>query len=416
MPDAKRKAAHRKSLLLSLFFVVSLFVCSSCRAAGADNTFGGLVDNGAVLLDDCGHTLVAINPTTQFIPASTLKIATSILALDILGKDFRFVTTLYLANNRLYVKGAGDPFLVSEEIGRMAAMLQARGITAIDKIVLDDTYFDLEKEDFYGDSNNPYDALNGALAVNFNTINVTVTAGGKVHSAEKQTPTIDLMRDLAAGLPPGTHRISLPRSQSLTARYGGELFVAIFEKAGIQVKGGWQPGTLPKNATLVLSYQSSKSLKELLKSMLLYSNNFTANQLFLACGVRQSRPPATWEKARGVAREHFAASGFSAEELQLYEGSGLSRKNRVTAATMLRLLNRFKPFRALLPEKNGAPVKSGTLKGVYCYAGYLASADAPNPFVIMLNQPRNTRDRILDRLKKIFISSSIAQPSKKNQY
>ena len=386
-------------LLLIVFFFTSACLC---HAAGPSTQLRDLVDNGTVILDDDGRSLVAINPDKQFIPASTLKIATSILALDVLGKDFRFTTPLYQEGNRLYIKGSGDPFLVSEEVERMADMLVARGITAIDGIVLDDTYFDLEKEDFYGDSNNPYDALNNALAVNFNTINVTVTAAGKVQSAEMQTPTLPLMRDLAVGLPPGTHRISLPRGQSLTMRYCGELFEAIFRNAGIRIMNGWQKGTLPKSASPILSFQSDKSLQDLLQDMLLYSNNFMANQLFLACAAKRLGAPATWAKARKVAREHFSGLGFSENELSLQEGSGLSRKNRVTARAMLRLLDFFQPYHALLPKHQGEPVKSGTLQGVYCYAGYLTSGNTTHPFVIFLNQSRNTRNEILARLKKIL--------------
>ena len=217
-----------------------------------------------------------------------------------------------------------------------------------------------------------------------------------------QTPTLPLMRELAVGLPPGTHRISLPRRQFLTMRYCGELFEAIFKNAGIRIKEDWQKGKLPKNATPVLFFQSDKSLPELLQDMLLYSNNFMANQLFLTCAARQLGAPATWAKARKVAREHFSSLGFSEDELSLQEGSGLSRKNRITARAMLRLLDLFQPNYSLLPKHQGVPVKSGTLQGVYCYAGYLPSGKINHPFVILLNQPRNTRNEILARLKKIL--------------
>lgn len=407
----RRKRAETPSnpVLLFLFLTVSLLSASLCRAAALNGTFGNLVDNGAVLLEDQGKPLVAINPDTPFEPASTLKIATSLLALDILGKNFRFATNLYLHNNLLYIKGAGDPFLVSEEIQRLAGMLRAKGIRSIDGIVLDDGYFHLEKEKFYDASNNPYDALNDALAVNFNTINIMISKDGEVRSAEEQTPTLPLMRDFATNLPPGTQRISLPRKRSVALRYCGELFLAIFKNAGIRVKDGWHQGGVPRDAVPVLSYRSSESLPALLKGMLLYSNNFTANQLFLTCAARQLGAPATWEKARRIAGKYFTGLGFSKRDLYLYEGSGLSRKNRITAKTMLRLLHLFAPYRALLPEKDGALVKSGTLDGVYCYAGYLNPTRGGFPFVIMLNQARNTRDRILARLKAaIPLSASLS--------
>lgn len=400
------KNASLKPVFFVPFLTVFFLSVPCCRAIAFDKTFGGLVDNGAILLADHGQPLVAINVDTPFEPASTLKIATSLLALRILGENFRFATHLYLHNNLLYIKGAGDPSLISEEITRMAGMLRAKGLTSIDGIVLDDGYFHLEKENFYDASDNPYDALNDALAVNFNTINITVSKDGRVQSAEEQTPTLPLMRDYAAKLPPGTQRISLPRQRSVALRYCGELFLALFKKAGIRVKDGWHMGRVPRDAEPVLIYRSSKSLPELLRGMLLYSNNFTANQVFLTCAARRFGAPATWKKARRFAAKYFTSLGFSKRDLYIYEGSGLSRKNRITAKAMLRLLHLFAPYRTLLPEKDDALVKSGTLDGVYCYAGYLDPAQGTFPFVIMLNQARNTRDRVLARLKAISLSAS----------
>ena len=64
---------------------------------------------------------------------------------------------------------------------------------------------------------------------------------------------------------------------------------------------------------------------------------------------------------------------------------------------MITALQKFAPYKELLPVKNGIPIKSGTLTGVYCYAGYLPQQqDAP--FVILLNQPQNNRDEILQIL------------------
>lgn len=401
-----------KSTLLSLAITVSLLSPARCLGSGPPaGKFDGLVNNGAILLAGHGQPLVAINPDAPLTPASTLKIATSLMAINILGEDFHFTTYLYLHNNMLYIQGSGDPFLVSEEIAKMAAMLRDKGITKIDGIVLDDSRFKLKKEDFYGNSNNPYEALNGALAVNFNTINVEKSPDGKVRSSERQTPTLPLMQDFAANLPAGTQRISLPRRQSVTLRYCGELFRAIFKKSNIRVNGSWQHGKVPANVVPVLTYQSSKTLAELLKGMLLYSNNFTANQLFLRCAVDKSEGPITWEKARHTARQYFARHGFSEKDLFIYEGSGLSRKNRITARAMLRLLHLFSPYRALLPEKKGGLVKSGTLDGVYCYAGYLDPHGGSFPFVIMLNQARNTRDTILARLQRVLDTTFKTSPS-----
>ena len=93
--------------------------------------------------------------------------------------------------------------------------------------------------------------------------------------------------------------------------------------------------------------------------------------------------------------------------IHMEEGSGLSRQNSVTSQAMVQTLIAFKPFMQLMQEKKEATIKSGTLQGVYNYAGYLQDG---KPFVIMLNQQENTRDSILSRLQKF---SDIREDSSK---
>jgi D-alanyl-D-alanine carboxypeptidase/D-alanyl-D-alanine-endopeptidase (penicillin-binding protein 4) len=129
-----------------------------------------------------------------------------------------------------------------------------------------------------------------------------------------------------------------------------------------------------------------------------YSNNFVANQLFLTCGTASFGVPATWDKGRAAMRDYIRGTlGLPEPELTIVEGSGLSRQNRITPRAMITALREFAPFMELLPVKHGVPLKSGTLTGVYCYAGYIPQQqDAP--FVILLNQPQNNRDEILGLL------------------
>ena len=81
-----------------------------------------------VLVTDAeGHELVAQNADEPFIPASVTKIVTAWLALEVLGGDYRFQTRFYLDKDRvLYVRGGGDPFLISEELTVLAQRLAVR--------------------------------------------------------------------------------------------------------------------------------------------------------------------------------------------------------------------------------------------------------------------------------------------------
>ena len=73
------------------------------------------------------------------------------------------------------------------------------------------------------------------------------------------------------------------------------------------------------------------------------------------------------------------------------EGSGISRKNRLTPEAIWQLLKAFAPYQDLLQGDNGVLLKTGTLSGVYTMAGYLARHATRSYFVILLNQPQNNR-------------------------
>jgi D-alanyl-D-alanine carboxypeptidase/D-alanyl-D-alanine-endopeptidase (penicillin-binding protein 4) len=79
------------------------------------------------------------------------------------------------------------------------------------------------------------------------------------------------------------------------------------------------------------------------------------------------------------------------------EGSGISRKNRLTTEAVWQMLKAFSAQQNLLHGDKGILYKTGTLNGVSTMAGYLPGSK-PRYFVILLNQPKNRRDEILKLL------------------
>ena len=385
-------------------FLLSLGLCLALPAslwAGAGQTLESLVENGGLIVTRNGAIVYEHNGDRQFMPASVLKIGTALAAIRILGKDYRFTTRFYVNGDRdLYIRGLADPLLVSEEVAKIVATLRGRGISAIRNIHIDDSGCRLENgTDGSTNTLNPYDAQNSCLAVNFNTISLVKGADGSVRSGEEQTPTLPLMRELAQGLPPGNHRINATASGNQSLRYVGELFGATFQKQGVTMRGEIIPGPAPEGLKPVYEHASSKSLDEVLTGLLKYSNNFIANQLFLAIGAKEYGWPATWEKGqRAVTGLYRNELGLSEKDIVVREGSGLSRQNRVTPRAMLAILEAFKPHANLLPFENNCLRKSGTMTGVYGYGGYFAGERGLDSFVLMLNQPKNTRDQVLELL------------------
>ena len=69
---------------------------------------------------------------------------------------------------------------------------------------------------------------------------------------------------------------------------------------------------------------------------------------------------------------------------------------------MMQLLDSFKPYAEYLPQTDGKLLKSGTLKGVYTFGGYFIESENLDSFVLLLNQGKNNRDRVLDELESIY--------------
>jgi D-alanyl-D-alanine carboxypeptidase/D-alanyl-D-alanine-endopeptidase (penicillin-binding protein 4) len=340
--------------------------------AGAKENVASLAPSALVLvMDEKGIELVAQNADQPFVPASVAKIVTAWLAMEVLGGDYRFETLFYLDDERvLYVRGGGDPFLISEELAELAPKLVAAiGKEPLGGIVLDASYYPSDlRIPGIEDTQEAYDALNSALAVNFNTI-AAVRSGKTVRSGEKQTPITPLaISQFRARGPNGRGRISLTQDPKVSLIYAGELLAAFIGEAGGSVKGEISTGPVPEGLAPVYVHKQSRTLSEILAAMLLGSNNYIANQVFLEIGATLGGP-VSLEKSLKVANAIFAANGL-AESIHLEEGSGISRDNHFTARGLAQVLDLFEPHAKLLKSGKGALYKTGTFSGVRTLAGY----------------------------------------------
>ena len=360
------------ALLLLPAQVLSTQVLSTQALAGAKETVAALAPSGLVLvMDEKGNELIAQNADQPFVPASVTKIVTAWLAMETLGGDYRFETKFYLDKDRvLYVKGGGDPFLVSEELALLAKeLIAATGKEPITGIVLDASYYPADlRIPGIEETGRAYDALNSALAVNFNTI-AAVRSGNTVRSAEKQTPITPLaISQFRARGPNGRGRISLAQDPAVSLHYAGELIAAFIDRAGGSVKGEIKTGTVPQDLEPVYVHKSPP-LSEILTQLLLGSNNYMATQVFLEIGGHRLGGPVSLEKSLKVANEILAKHDL-AESIHLEEGSGISRGTSFTARGLAKVLHLFEPHANLLHGNESAAYKTGTLPNVRTLAGY----------------------------------------------
>jgi serine-type D-Ala-D-Ala carboxypeptidase/endopeptidase (penicillin-binding protein 4) len=403
-PPSRRRFARAGLALWSCILALSLLLPPAAALAGVKEQVAAIAPQGVVLVvDAAGAELVAQNADQPFVPASVAKIVTAWLALEVLGGGYRFETRFYLDDKRvLYVRGGGDPFLISEELAPLAAgLVAAVGKAPIAGIVLDTSYYPSNlRIPGIEDTDEAYNAPNSALAVNFNTV-YAARSGDKVRSAEKQTPITPLaaaqFRERAAN---GSGRISLSQDAAVSVQYAGELIAAFIQRAGGSVTGKISTGTVPNGLAPVYVHKQSRTLSEILVELLRASNNYIANQVFLEIGGHKLGGPVSLEKSLQVANGMLAAEGLSGA-IHLEEGSGISRNDRFTARGLAKVLALFAPHANLLHGHDGGKNKTGTMDGVSTLAGYADTASHGQVrFVIALtSNDGEMRFRLLRAIK-----------------
>ena len=157
---------------------------------------------------------------------------------------------------------------------------------------------------------------------------------------------------------------------------------------------------MPKGLEPIYVHQQSRTLSEILVLLLMASNNYIANQVFLEIGGQRKGGPVSLEKSLQVANEILAANGL-ADAIHLEEGSGISRGNRFTARGLAKVLELFAPNAKLLRGHDGGLNKTGTLDGVRTLAGYAnTSTHGQVRFVISLRSNNGAmRFQLLQAIK-----------------
>ena len=386
-------------LLIAFFF--SSAIPALVQAKSGLQTFSKLSNAGLFMQDARGKPIESRHANKAYIPASTTKLVTAWLALNHWGENHRFSTNFYweAQTRTLFIKGSGDPFLVSEEIKIIANHLKRKGIRQVNTIVLDTSIFQNGLiMPGTGKTNNPYDAVPSAIAANFNTIYVK-RVNHAIHSAEAQTPLTSFARDKAKRYKFKNKklRINTGRNPKDASYYFAEILSVFMQLKNTHIAFGNAPTQQP-----IYVHQNSKTVGEMIKPMMKYSTNFIANQLVLKMSQEAFKRPAnksdvaTFMKNRLLKKFPHWGNKFA-----LKDGAGLSRGNRLSPKQLVDLLQDFKPWAHLLPEiEKNVYAKSGTLNGVSTLAGYIKRHNQYEPFALMMNQrvPYRLRNKIAREL------------------
>ena len=394
-------SSFRSGFVLLATLLSLVFLPLPCLLASGLDKFNRYNSAGLLYLDESGKVINKKRAKDLFVPASTTKLVTAYLALNHWGEDHRFKTDFFLdestANPALWIKGYGDPFLVSEELIIIArtigARLNARGIYKLGGIHLDTTYFASNiKLPGTARSNNPYDAIPSALAANFNTI-FARSKNGVIVSAEEQTPITTTARFIYTTMQGRSERINTGPDHKIAERYFAELLAEFLRREGLEVGEEISWGKVPSTVPLTYRHLNSRTLASVIKPMMKYSTNFIANQLILKLGAEYHGSPASSDKVTLTFKEQLS-TGFGWKLFFLEDGAGLSRTNRLSPAQLVDVLGRFRTWKHLLPEiEPRIYAKSGSLIGISALAGYIKKQDEWRPFAVIINQKTPYRFR-----------------------
>jgi len=95
----------------------------------------------------------------------------------------------------------------------------------------------------------------------------------------------------------------------------------------------------------------------------------------------------------------FAQHILEIDNIRIVEGSGISRKNRISAGDLYKILKAFSPYHFLMHQTGKAFYKTGTLHGINTRAGYIENAKGElYCFVVLINTPGKTPKHIMDIL------------------
>lgn len=399
-----------------------------------DPALGRAVLAGRV--DEIGGDVVwEADPRALLVPASTVKLVTAMALLEAepdLGAtiDTPLVGTGPIVDGvlsgDLVLVGQGDPSLGVAALEGWIRQIRARGVTRIQGEVLADASLfappGLGAGWMWDDVTSAFSPPITAVAWEGNAGDATFTPGGAVGDPiEVQAhPCVPIRVDAATTAEPSDLTIRRPPGQTATIVWGGMAVGAprqaaritlpdppacaagalrdALVAAGIEVVGA----TVARGRPEVVAVHRSRPLRELLRDMLVRSDNLMAESLALR--LDPSPTGRTFDGALPAYRRLFAAAAIPEDGWRLVDGSGLSRYDLLAADTLVGLL-RFgwgRPWRdtwvGLLPapgegtlthrlgETDRIVAKTGSMRGVFNIAGYvMPEVGPPLAFALMSN-------------------------------
>jgi D-alanyl-D-alanine carboxypeptidase/D-alanyl-D-alanine-endopeptidase (penicillin-binding protein 4) len=398
---------------------------------------------------DSGETVLRWNDDVPRNPASTMKLITTLVALDILGPTYRWTTELYTLGELdaghlvgdLLIKGHGDPFLVTERVWQMLRLLRQAGVHAVDgNLLIDDSYFevgDTDPAEFDRQPLRAYNVVPNALLTNFKVVrywfepdhersavrvwvdppleNLRVEnrlALGRGYCGGYQrgititaNEAIDKMI-FSGRFPNGCKAYAMDRTALSHNEFTYGLLMSVWRESGGEFRGGWMNAKATEDVEPIVAFDSLP-LAEIISRVNKNSNNVMARQILYTLSAEVLGPPGTENGGRKVIEDWLGETGIELPHLELDNGAGLSREARISATEFAALLE-YAWRQPYMPEylasmalsgldgtlrrkfddaelTGQAHLKTGSLDHVAAIAGYLQSRSGRRFTVVMLH-------------------------------
>ena len=395
---------------------------------------------------DTGEIVLSWLPDMPRNPASTMKLLTTLVALDILGPAYRWKTDVYALgeieggrlDGDLLLKGHGDPFLVTERVWQMLRNIRRAGIDEITgDLLIDDSYFDIGDYDPSAFDRQPLRAYNvapNALLTNFKVVrywfepagdSVSVRLDPSLSNLEvdnrlrtrqgycggyQRGITVTLNDDLdrvtfSGKFPSGCKRYAMDRTALSHNEFTYGLFASLWRESGGIFDGHWRNAIVAEDAEPLLTFES-RPLTDMIASVNKHSNNVMARQVLYTLSAEVLGAPGTESGGREVIANWLTDNKLDSCKLAIANGAGLSRESRISASDMASLL-RFAWKQPYMPEYLAsmsltgldgtlsrrfrgsdlvgmAHLKTGSLDHVTAIAGYLQARSGRRFSVVAL--------------------------------
>ena len=384
-----------------------------------------------------GKSIYEFNSEKLFMPASNNKLYTCAVALEKLGPDYRFKTSIYQYGKNLIIKGGGDPDLTLDQLDSLAKII-SKDINSIDSLFIDVSFMDTLNygEGWMWDEGAWwYAAPVSAMTLNDNCIDFHVDPGkldepakvemvpntdfvSVINQSSTVNDTIDFQKfkidrdwsgrtnlfTISGEIQDTASTDTFQRNIYDPVLFSGTVFKNQLQHYGVNVKHlAARDGT--QNASLICVH-TSDSLLLSAQNLMHESDNLTA-ELFTKTFPVNDTTRGNWVDGIYIIESFLADSvGIDTSVLRIADGSGVSRYNLSSADQLVKLLyymyhsKHKNDFIYTLPgggskstlkdrlEFSEAKIraKTGHLSGVSCFSGYLFTEKyGPLAFSILMN-------------------------------